>query len=118
MALTVYGDNTAPLILHSDIGKPKPRTLRIKFLSKREIRAWQKKAAAARDLDDIDARDAAYDACLAEVVVGWENLTGEFSIAALADNYTLPEFMALLDLIPMAMVPGADDAKKSASDAK
>jgi len=114
MALTVYGDGTAPVILQNEAGKPKPRTLRIKFLSKREIRAWQKRVQAAREIDDVDARDAAYEAALAEVVTGWENIQGEFSIAAIADHYTLPEYMALLELIPMAMVPGADDAKKSA----
>jgi hypothetical protein len=112
MPLTIFGDHTAPLILPSEVGKPTPRTLRIKFLSKKEIRAWQKKREAAFAIVEIESRDAAYDALLGEVVVGWEHIDGAFSVEAISEKYTLPEFTALLDLIPMAMVPGVEDLKK------
>ena len=77
MALTVYGDSTAPLTLLSDAAKDKRRTL-----------------------------------LLEEVVVGWDNIAEPFSIAGISDQYTLPEVMAILDGIPMAMVPGVEDKKK------
>ena len=112
MALTVYGDSTAPLTLLSDAAKDKRRTLRLKFLSKREIRGWQKRLGEAREVADLEARDAAYDKLLEEVVVGWDNIAEPFSIAGISDQYTLPEVMAILDGIPMAMVPGVEDKKK------
>lgn len=112
MPLTIHGDNTAPLILVRDSKAEKPRTLRVKFLSKRQMRAWQKSIDAAKVVTDIDARDAAYDAALAEVVTGWENIEGPFNVAGISDAYTLSEFIEILDLIPMAMVPGVEDLKK------
>lgn len=112
MSITIHGDGTALAVLPRDLGKEKPRALRIKFLSKRQVRVWQKKVEAAKVIEDTDARDAAYDAALAEVVTGWENIDGEFSIAAISDAYTLPEFIDLLYIIPAAMLPGVEDLKK------
>lgn len=113
--LTVFGDVPAPVVLPHDEGKDKPRTLLVKCLSKRAVRAWQRKEEAARDINDVDARDKAYDDLLAEVAVGWKNVDAPFSIEAISDAYTLPEFRMLLNIIPSSMVPGADDLKKSAS---
>ena len=115
MPLTVHGDRPAKLILDADLAKEKPRTLLIKFLSKKEVRVWQKRFDDCSRIDAIDTRDAAYDALLGEVVTGWENIAGDFSIAAISEHYTLPEFMELMRSIPHAMVPGADDLKKSVS---
>lgn len=112
MPLTVHGENTATLILPADRGVAKPRTLRLKFLSKRETRSWQKRYAEATEMEDRDSRDAAYDVLLGDVVVGWENVDGNFSVDAISDKYSLGEFMQLFELIPFAMVPDATDLKK------
>lgn len=115
MAITIHGDATAALILPADLKREKPRTLRLAFLSKKEMREWQRQLSDAKQILDTAARDAAYDALLAEVVRGWANIPGEFSVAGISEHYTLPEFMELLELIPMAMVPGPEDLKKSAA---
>lgn len=112
MPLTVYGDDTAQLSLLTDPKKDAPRTLLLKFLSKREIRQWQKRLEQAYVIQDEDERDTAYDKLLSEVVTGWKNIDGTFSVEAISDNFTIGEFMELMRRIPYAMVPGVEDAKK------
>jgi len=89
MPLAIYGDNTAPLILPTDAGKEKPRTLRIRIFSKTEMRAWQKRQEAAFDIAETYKRDEVYDKLLSEVVAGWDNIDVPFSIAAISEQYML-----------------------------
>lgn len=118
MGITVYGDRPAEAFLPYETertGKP-PRKLLVKFLSKTKMRDWTRRFALAKAHVGTDAeRDALYDVLLAEVVVGWENIDAPFTIAGISDQFALLEFFEIIDCIPVAMVPGVEDLKKSAS---
>ena len=112
MPITVYGDTPAKLILPQDRTREKPRTLLVRMLSKKEVRAWQRKLDQADHITDLEHRDKAYDECLAEVVAGWENITGDFAVELISERYSLEEFFQVLNNIPRCMTIGPDDLKK------